>query len=137
MSNVADPDILLGSVPRFLCCLSANGPTDRPVGTALQILNFLGLHGVTRPPFFPSDAISASIPFSRFPSHPCAQWPRPSCFRWSIATRVYPVGTFPFVELSRCWAPSQGPATFSFLFSGGGMDCVCYDICACTAFGFV
>ena len=54
-SNVADLDIILGIVPSFLSCLSANGPTARPVGPVLQALNLSGLHSATRVPFFPSD----------------------------------------------------------------------------------
>ena len=83
MSNVVDSDNILGSVPRFLSCLSANSPTARPYGPALQALNLSGLHSVTRVPFFPSDIVSTC-----FHSHPCAQWPRPSCFRSPIATGI-------------------------------------------------
>ena len=67
MSNVADFDVLLGSVPCFLSCLSANDPTARPFGTMLQALDFSGLHSVTRVPFFSPDIGSASIPSSLAP----------------------------------------------------------------------
>ena len=60
MSNVADPDIFLGSVPGFLSCLSANGATARPFGPALPALFLLGLHSVTRVPFFTSEIVSTS-----------------------------------------------------------------------------
>ena len=73
MSDVADSDVRLGSVPRFLSCLPANGPTTRLFGTTLQAVNSSDLHSVTRVPFFSSDLVSASIPSSLAPSHPCAQ----------------------------------------------------------------
>ena len=90
MSNVVDSGVLLGSVPCFLPCLSAKTPTARPFGPALQALNFPGLHSVTRVPFFPSVIVSASISYCWLPSHPCAQWPRPSYFRRPIDHRYVP-----------------------------------------------
>ena len=67
MSNVADSDVLLGSVSSFLSHLPANGPTARPFGTTLQVVNSSGLHSVTRVFFFSSDLVSASIPSSLAP----------------------------------------------------------------------
>ena len=67
MSNVADSDVLLGSVSLFLCYLPANAPTARPFGTTFQAVNSSGLHSVTRVPFFSSDLVSASIPSSLAP----------------------------------------------------------------------
>ena len=80
-SNVADPGIVVGSVPCFLSCLLTNGPTAHPFGPALQALNFLGLHSVTCVScLFPFDFVSASTHFSRFRSHHCARWSCPSWF---------------------------------------------------------
>ena len=67
MSNVADPDVLLGSIPCFLSYLSGNGPTASPFGTTLQAVNLSGLNSVTRVPFFSSDIVSASTPSSLAP----------------------------------------------------------------------
>ena len=86
--NVADHDIILGSVPCFLSCLPAHGPTARPFGTTLQALDLSDLHSVTRVPFFPSDVASTSISPSCLPLHPCTQRPRPSCFPRPIATGI-------------------------------------------------
>ena len=61
MFNVADSDVLSGSVPCFFSCLSANTPTARPFSLALQALNLPGLHNVTRIYFFLSDIVSASV----------------------------------------------------------------------------
>ena len=87
-SNFADPGVLLGSVPCLLSCPSANDPTSRPFGPASQALNMSGLHSVSRVPFFPPDVDSAFIYFCCFPSHPCARWPRSSCFRRPKATGI-------------------------------------------------
>ena len=35
-------------------------------------------------------------------SHPCAQWPRSSCFRRPIATGIHTVGTYPFSSSHGC-----------------------------------
>ena len=67
MSNVADSDVLSGSVSWFLYYLPANGPTARPFGTTLQAVNLSGVHSVTRVPFFSSDLVSASLPSSLAP----------------------------------------------------------------------
>ena len=67
MSKVSDSDVLLGRVPYFLPCLSANGPTARTFGTTIQAVNLSGLHSVTRVPFFSSGIVSASIPSSLAP----------------------------------------------------------------------
>ena len=61
ISNVADSDVLLGSVSSFLPYRPANGPTTRPFGTTLQAVNSSGLHSVTRVPFFSSDLVSGRL----------------------------------------------------------------------------
>ena len=104
MSNVADSDVLLGSVPFFLSFLSANGSTARPFGTTLQAVNLSGLHRVTRVPFFSSDIVSASIPSSLAPFASLRSVARPSCFRKPIATGIpYLVAIYPFSSSHGCW----------------------------------
>ena len=88
MSNIADSDVLLGSVPCFLSRLPANGPTARPLGTTLQVLDLSSLHSITRVPFLYFHVVSASIPSSSRSSHPSAQRSRLSCFRRPIATGI-------------------------------------------------
>ena len=97
MPNVADIDVLLGSVPCFLSCLSANGPTARPFGTMLQALDFSGLHSVKHVflSFLLTLVPRLYLPLW-LPSHPSAQRLRPSCFRWPIATR------YPFSSCHGC-----------------------------------
>ena len=96
------PDIRIGSVPYFLCCLSANGPTARPFGPALRALILSGLHSVTRVPFSPSDIVSASILYT------CSLLSLRILALSGLALRVF-VGRLllvyrrfiPFLELSR------------------------------------
>ena len=94
VSNVADPDALLGSFPCILSRLPANGPTARPFDTTLQALHISGLPRVTRVPFslltlFPRLCLPRGLP-----SHPSAKRPRSSCY-W------YTVGTYPFPSSHR------------------------------------
>ena len=100
MSNVADPDIILGSAPCFLSCLPASGPTARPFSTALQGLNLSRPHSVMRVPFFPSDIVFASIPYTLLSSHPCAPWPRLHVFK--VDCYWYTVGTYSFSSSHGC-----------------------------------
>ena len=101
MSNVADSDVLLGSVSWFPYYLPANGPTDRPFGTTPQAVNSSGLHSVKIVPFFSSDLVSASIP---------PTWATCASLRTVTAPFVfskadcywYTVGTYPFSSSHGC-----------------------------------
>ena len=88
MSNVADSDVHFGSVPYFLPCLSVNDPTARPFGTTIQAVYLSGLHSVTRVPFFVLTLFPRLYLLLWLPSHLCAQWPRPLCFRRPVATSI-------------------------------------------------